>query len=47
MSMQTYAQTDPVSPATGRGEYALVAYIGGGMGYFAQTAGAASLLQLK
>ncbi|MCW3087949.1 MAG: hypothetical protein JWQ78_1335 [Sediminibacterium sp.] len=40
MSFSAHAQTND-QPA-GRGEYALVAYIGGGMGYYATNAGAPS-----
>lgn len=46
--MQTHAQKDPVTtPAAGRGQYSLVAYISGGMGYFAENAGAPAFVTTR
>jgi hypothetical protein len=42
MNMKIYAQEQTPAPSTGRGQYALVVYVGGGMGYYAHPAGAPS-----
>ena len=38
VSSKSYGQADTSSPVSGRGKYALVAYMGGGIGYYAVNA---------
>lgn len=44
---KSYSQPDSSSPARSRGEYALVAYMGGGMGYYAVNAATPAFVTSK
>ncbi|MCW3088476.1 MAG: hypothetical protein JWQ78_1862 [Sediminibacterium sp.] len=45
--MRVHAQTESTAPTEGRGEYAFVAYFSGGIGYYANNAGAATFVTTK